>query len=453
MLAIDDINKALQEGSLTARSLLEECFDRMDAPGSQAETCFTRVYRQSALEEANTVDVQRKAGAHLPPYAGIPITVKDLFDLANEVTTAGSKVLAESSPAVRDATAVARLKRAGFIVVGRTNMTEFAYSGLGINPHYGTPLNPWDRAGGRIPGGSSSGAAIAVTDHFAAASLGTDTGGSCRIPAALTGVVGFKPTASRVPMTGVLPLSTTLDSVGPLGKTVSCCVAMDSILSSDSMNFDSIPSIQGLRLAVPQRLVLEDMDNVVSGTFDRTLDDLSRLGAVIVDIDLPALDEIASINRLGGFTAAEAYACHRDLLEERGAEYDPRVRVRILRGEQQTAADYIQILNERKNLIAGIVSEVSGFDAIVCPTVPVVAPKISDLEDDDAYHRYNLLMLRNPSVANMIDGCSISIPVHRPGEAPVGLMLTGTHGADRHLLGLALAIERGLGQEPGPGLG
>ena len=339
---------------------------------------------------------------------------------------------------------VARLRAAGFIVIGRSNMTEFAFSGLGINPHYGTPANPYDRGTARIPGGSSSGAAISVADGMAHGALGTDTGGSCRIPAALCGVVGFKPTARRVPTLGAFPLSTSLDSVGPLAATVGCCAVLDAVLAGEPVvELPAFP-LAGLRMAVPQTLALDDVEPAVARAFDGALAALRAAGARVVDIPLRELAELPRINAKGGLAAAESWATHPALIAKAQKHYDPRVLARILRGREQDAAEYTDLVNARGDFIRRLAALTMPFDALVMPTVPVLAPRIADLAADDAYRHANALVLRNPGIANFLDRCSISIPCHRAGEAPVGLMLIGEHGADRRLLAIAAAVERAV---------
>jgi aspartyl-tRNA(Asn)/glutamyl-tRNA(Gln) amidotransferase subunit A len=369
------------------------------------------------------------------------VSVKDLFDVAGDVTTAGSVALADAAPASEDAPVIARLRAAGFIPIGRTNMTEFAFSGLGINPHYGTPLSPYDRSSARIPGGSSSGAAVSISDGMAMGALGTDTGGSCRIPAAFCGIVGFKPTASRVPTQGAFPLSTSLDSIGPLAPTVVCCAALDCVLAGERIAELPPFSLETLRMAVPQTMVLDDMEPAVAQVFESALARLRAAGARIVDIALPEFAELRQINAKGGIVTAEAYAIHRPIIAKSEKLYDPQVLARILRGREQDAADYIDVLKARADFIPRVRAVTALYDALVMPTVPVLAPRVADLEAHDAYRRFNMLVLRNPSIANFLDGCSISIPCHRAGEAPVGMMLLGAHNADRRLLSIAAAIE------------
>jgi len=425
----------------TSRGLVEQCLSRIDDPSGEGKRVFLKVAGADALAAADYYDRLRSHGAAPSPFAGIPVSIKDLFDIAGEVTTAGSVVLRDSAPAVRDAPAVARLRAAGFIPIGRTNMTEFAFSGLGINPHYGTPHNPYDRPAARIPGGSSSGAAVSVTDGMAFGALGTDTGGSCRIPAALCGIVGFKPTAHRVPTAGAFPLSTSLDSVGPLAATVACCAVLDAVLAgAPPTDLPGFP-LEGLRMAVPQTMVLDGVEPAVARAFDAALAALRKAGARIVDIPLRELSELAQINAKGGLAAPESYAVHRPLIAKAEAKYDPRVLVRLLRGREQDAADYIDLVAARADFIRRVAAVTAPYDALVMPTVPVTAPQVADLVPEDAYRQVNFLVLRNPSLANFLDRCSISVPCHRAGETPIGLMLIGEHGGDRRLLSIAAAIE------------
>jgi aspartyl-tRNA(Asn)/glutamyl-tRNA(Gln) amidotransferase subunit A len=329
-------------------------------------------------------------------------------------------------------------------------MTEFAFSGIGINPHYDTPRNPYDRATGRMPGGSSSGAAVSIADGMAIGALGTDTGGSCRIPAAVCGIVGYKPTAKRIPTDGALPLSFTLDSVGPLAPTVACCAALDAIMAGEDADNLTPFRLDGLRLAAPQTIVLDDMDSTVAGVYAGALSRLSKAGARIIDIPLTELNGIATLNRRGGFAAAEAYAWHHKLIETKGPLYDPRVLVRIMRGKDQDATHYIELMRTRTDLIRRVAAISGQYDALVMPSVPVVAPSLASLEAEEQFRTVNLLVLRNTAIANVLDRCAISIPCHRGGDAPVGLMLVGEHGADRRLFSIAAAIEQIV--SPGPSI-
>ena len=436
-LAID-----LASGRASSRSLVEACLDRIEDPAGEGAKTFLLVDKRAVLAQADAMDLLRSSGAAPSRYAGVPVSIKDLFDITGQVTRAGSMLLKGHPPATRDATCVARLRRAGFILIGRTNMTEFAYSGIGINPHYGTPRNPWERAQARVPGGSSSGAAISVTDLMSHAALGTDTGGSCRIPAAFTGLVGYKPTAHRVPRTGTVPLSTTLDSVGPLARSVACCASLDAVLASEAPPDLSNRSVSGLRFGVPGKtLVFEDMDTHVASHFERSLSQLAAAGAHIEHFDLPEFEQITQLQAKGGFSAAESYTWHRGLIESHAAEYDPRVLSRIQRGATQSAVDYIELLTARKAFIAAVCERIARFDALLMPTTPMVAPRIADLASDAEFFRANALALRNPGSINLLDGCAISIPNHADGEPPTGLMLACRGGRDAHLFRVAAAAE------------
>ncbi|WP_018315656.1 amidase [Bradyrhizobium sp. WSM2793] len=431
----------LESGRTTARKLVEACIARIADPAGEGQRTFLHVDKDAALAAADAMDGLRKAKAAPSRYAGIPISIKDLFDIKGQVTRAGSRALDDSPPAEQDAATVARLRRAGFVVIGRTNMTEFAYSGIGINPHYGTPKGAWNRAEGHVPGGSSAGAAVSVLDGMAHGALGTDTGGSCRIPAAFNGIVGYKPTQRRVPLDGSVPLSFSLDSIGPLARSVSCCAILDAVLANEPIAPLKPRPIQGMRLAVPTTIALDDLDAEVAETFERALKTLSDHGAIIERIEMAEFHDIGPMNAKGGFAASESYAWHRYLITSKGDVYDPRVTVRIMRGEAQSAADYIDLLNERRSLIARVNARIAPYDALVLPTTPNTPPKIADLADDKAFTRENIRALRNCSLINMIDGCAISLPAHRQGDVPVGLMLAGAGGTDHRIFELAAGME------------
>ena len=381
------------------------------------------------------MDAQRRSGAKLPALAGIPISIKDLFDEAGVVTLGGSTALVGTPAARRNSVVVERLKNAGAIIIGRTNLTEFAFSGLGINPHYGTPKNAFDRSAGRIPGGSSSGAAVSVTDGMAAGAIGTDTGGSVRIPAALNGLVGFKPTARRVSRDGVLPLSFSLDSIGPIAKTVADCALLDEILSAETVAALKPARLSGLRFAVPKTVFQDDLSPAVAKAFATALSRLSAAGATIVELPMAEFAQAAVVNPRGILSSVEAYSWHRQWLKDRADKYDPRVLFRIRPGETVLAADYIEVLQARERFINTINAAARGYDAMLMPTTPDTAPTIAEVsKDDESYFRFNGRMLRNPSIVNLFDGCALSIPCHEPGTAPVGLMIAGTQNTDRKIL-------------------
>ncbi|ABD08281.1 Amidase [Rhodopseudomonas palustris HaA2] len=431
----------LDAGRTTARKLVDDCLARIDDAAGEGARAFIHVDRDAAREAAEAMDKLRAIKAAPSPYAGIPVSIKDLFDIRGQVTRAGSRALDDNPPAEDDAPAVARLRRAGFVVIGRTNMTEFAYSGIGINPHYGTPKSAYGRDVGYVPGGSSSGAAVSVADGMAHAGLGTDTGGSCRIPAAFNGIVGYKPSQQRVPRDGAVPLSFSLDSIGPLARSVACCAVLDAVLADEEIVPLAPRPLKGLRLAVPTTVALDELDEAVRLAFERALKALAGHGAIIEKIEVPEFNDVAPLSAKGGLTAAESYAWHRYLIVAQGDVYDPRVRERILRGESQSAADYVDTITARKSLIARATTRLAPYDAVVMPTTANTPPAIADLADDKAFTKANLLALRNCTLINMIDGCAISLPCHQDGEAPVGLMVAGVNGADRDVFEVAAGVE------------
>ena len=442
---IAEAASALAQGSQTAEGLVEAALARATDPAGEGRSAFISLQADSARAAARAMDLLRAAGRAPSPWAGIPITIKDLYDQAGVVTRGGSVALSDAAPAAATAPSVARLEQAGFVVLGRTNMTEFAFSGLGVNPHYGTPRSPWDRATGRLPGGSSSGAAVATADGMGFAGLGSDTGGSCRIPAALCGIVGWKPTARRVPLAGTLPLSGTLDSLGPLARSVACCALLDSIMAGEApWTPGPARPVRGLRLAILEGYVAEGWDTTVTAAFEAALARLSAAGVQLDRLRVPELDDIPAVNGTGGFAASEAWTWHRDLLARKQDAYDPRILARIRRGERMSAADYIALTEARAQLIAAIAPRTAPYDAVVMPTSPLVPPPIAAVEPEADYNRINLQLLRNTSLANFLDRCSISLPCHRPGEAPVGFMLMGETMGDRRLFEVAAAVEAAL---------
>ena len=439
-----DLGTALRGGAATAARLVDEAFARIDDPRGQGRVAFISVDREGARRAADASDARRRAGRPISPLDGVPVSIKDLFDVAGQTTTAGSRVLAGAPPAARDAAAVARLRAAGAILMGRTNMTEFAFSGIGLNPHYGTPLAAYDRATGRIAGGSSSGAAVSVAEGMAHAALGTDTGGSIRIPAAFCGLVGFKPTASRVPREGAYPLSTSLDSIGPIARSVACCAAIDAVLAGETPVTRALP-LQGLRLAVPDGVLLDRLDGEVAAAFEAALHNLSRQGANIVHAASAAISGAARSGVQGIVASAEAWALHRDGFAERADAYDPRVAVRVRAGLGIPGAEYVEAVRLRAALAQRWAHECEGIDAVLAPTVACVPPPLAALERSDReYDRADLRALRGTSIVNALDGCALSIPCHREGEPPVGLTVAAPAGRDRGVLAAGMAIEAAL---------
>ena len=440
MKTINELATDLACGRTTSEALVYSALERIDDHQASGGCAWISVAAGQALQAARASDMARAAG-HVPsPLAGLPVSIKDLFDVSGQVTSAGSRILANARPATADAAVVARLRSAGAILLGRTNMSEFAFSGLGLNPHFGTPLSP--AASGRIAGGSSSGAAVSVAESMAVAGLGTDTGGSLRIPAAFCSLVGFKPTASRVSTQGALALATSLDSIGALTAHVADSIALDAVLSGESLDTRAAP-LNGLRLGVTRDFVMDAVDAPVAAAFERALQRLSDAGAVIRWFDFPELHELPVINAAGGLTAAEAWYLHQGWLSgAQAAGYDPRVAQRIRRGAALSAADYLHLLAQRRRLIAVARQRLGDCDAWLLPTVAVVPPELTPLEHDDGhFFATNGLVLRNTSVTNFLDGCALSLPCHQPDELPVGLSIAGQAGQDARVLQIARSIE------------
>jgi aspartyl-tRNA(Asn)/glutamyl-tRNA(Gln) amidotransferase subunit A len=421
----------LLEGRTSAPAELERCLAAALSPA----------VRPAFLSLDETV---RTAPAVGRPLAGLAVSVKDLFDVAGQVTAAGSVVMSDAEPAGRDAAAVARLKAAGGTVIGRTHMTEFAFSGVGVNPHHTTPANPADPAVARIPGGSSSGAAVSVASGAAFIGLGSDTGGSIRIPAALCGIVGFKSTARLVPADGALPLSPTLDTVCAMTRSVRDAILAHEVLAARAVTRSGAP-LSAYRLAVPRTQMLDQLDPTVAAAFERALGALRRAGARIDEIALDEIRDLGAIQATGGFAAAESYAWHRERLAKRGGDYDPRVRMRIERGAAMKAHEYLDLCEARRRWIEAVETATRGYDALLSPTVPIVAPPIDQVapgaERDEAFFRVNALLLRNTSVVNMLDGCALSLPCHAAGELPVGLMVWQGALRDDTVLNIGLQAE------------
>lgn len=427
----------LAQGATSAAAELERSAAIAASPA--CAHAFTKMHLDTARQEAG-----RGGGL---PLAGLAVSIKDLFHEEGHVAAAGSVALAGARPAAADATAVARLRAAGAAVLGRTNMTEFAFSGVGINPHFGTPANPADPTVPRIPGGSSSGAAVSVASGAAFVGLGSDTGGSIRIPAALCGIVGFKSTARLVPTEGAIPLSTTLDTACAMTRSVRDAILAHEVLAARKVTLARAP-LRTRRLAVATTQLLDGADATVARAFERAVRALRDAGAQVDEIPLEQIRDLGTIQSTGGFTAAESYAWHAELLRTQGDRYDPRVRQRIEKGAAMKAHEYITLGHARGAWIAAVGEALAGYDAVLSPTVPIVAPPIASVapgaERDEEFFRVNALLLRNTSVVNMLDGCAISLPCHAPDELPVGLMLW--HGAlrDDTILDVALQAEAAL---------
>jgi aspartyl-tRNA(Asn)/glutamyl-tRNA(Gln) amidotransferase subunit A len=426
----------------SCRDRLELALARIADPnGEGARACLT-VYADAARAAADAADARAAGGATLGPLDGAIVSIKDLFDVSGEATRAGSKILAEeAAPAASDAAVVWRLRGAGAVIVAKTNMSEFAFSGIGANPHFGTPRNPRDRA--RVPGGSSAGAPIAVADGMCDIAIGTDTGGSVRIPAALCGLVGFKPSRQRIPTDGAFPLSKTLDSVGPIGSSVADCAKADAIMAANTFTPFEPAALAGLRFGVAEGMPLDRLDDTVAAAFAAMIARLDDAGMQISRETLsPLFDDMNAVNAKGGISPPEACAVHRDRLHRRAADIDPNVRARIERGCAVTKADYADMLQERARLVRAMDARLAALDALVMPTTSIVAPTIAEVADPKVFATRNAAVLRNTAIVNFFDLCAISLPLPaaQAGALPVGLMLIARNGQDHRLLRVASAV-------------
>ncbi|MCB1447404.1 MAG: amidase [Rhizobiaceae bacterium] len=441
--SIAQLSVMIQSGALDPVALAEEVLDGIRSRADRS--IFVSLSPDRALAEAAASRRRLSEGRSLGLLDGIPIAWKDLFDLEGVATTAGSVVLADAPPAARDAAVVDALKGAGMVTVGRTNMSEFAFSGLGINPHYGTPENPHARDVARLPGGSSSGAGVAVAAGLVPVAMGTDTGGSIRIPAAFNGVVGYKATRGRYSMDGVFPLAKRLDSLGPLCHTVQDAVWIDAAMRRLSAPSVGRGSVEGLSLIVPETIFFDGIETGVADAFETALARLGKAGARISRRPFPLFAELFDLMaKHGPLVTAEAFALHRERLSSPAAErMDHRVVMRCRLGEKTSMPDYIAILDARERMIAALAREVPRDAILVSPTLPHVAPPTAPLAEDDAlFVAMNGRTLRNTLIGNFFDWCGVSIPCGA-GDAgmPVGLLLSGLPDTDEHLLSVAMAAE------------
>jgi aspartyl-tRNA(Asn)/glutamyl-tRNA(Gln) amidotransferase subunit A len=412
-----------------------------DPKGEGARACLT-VYADAARAAAAAADARAARGASLGPFDGTIVSIKDLFDVAGEPTRAGSKILAEeAAPAKADATIVQRLRAAGAVIVAKTNMTEFAFSGIGANPHFGTPGNPRDRS--RVPGGSSAGAPVAVADGMCDIAIGTDTGGSVRIPASLCGLVGFKPSRRRVPTDGAFPLSTTLDSVGPIGKSVADCAAADAVMAGEDILPLEPIALAGLRFGVAEGLPLDRLDDTVAAAFALAVKRLDDAGARVSHEAFALFDDMGEVNAKGGISPYEACTIHRDRMNRRAGDIDPNVRARIERGCATSPEDYADMVRQRGRLVQAMDARLATLDALLMPSTSIVAPTIAEVADSKTFAARNAAVLRNTAIINFFDLCAISLPLQ--AKLPVGLMLIARNGHDHRLLRIAAATAQLFG--------
>ncbi|TPJ18463.1 amidase [Mesorhizobium sp. B2-7-2] len=427
------------------RDRLEIILSRL-ANRAADEKVYTKLYAEAARAAADASDARRKAGVSLGPLDGRIVSIKDLFDVAGEPTTAGSLIRASAEPAARDAAIVQRLRQAGAVILGKTNMTEFAFTAIGDNPHHGTPGNAADA--GLIPGGSSSGAGVAIGEGTSDISIGSDTGGSVRIPASLNGIVGFKPTARRVPLTGAFPLSITLDSIGPLARSVADCAIADAVMAGEELAALQPVSLAGLRVGIPRGVLFDETQEQVAEAFEACIDRIGRAGARAADLSIDDLiAEMRAATRRGTIASMEGAEIHADWLAS-GASVpvDPHVTGPLTRALAVPASAYIRTIRRRAELAALMDERLEAVDVLALPTVPMVAPSIAAMAgDEELRDKTEGLLLRNTQVANQFDLCAISLPMTGT-KLPAGLMLVGKHGHDSHLLRIAAAVETLLGR-------
>ncbi|PJG56346.1 amidase [Bradyrhizobium forestalis] len=425
--------------NLSAVARLEAALARIRS--AEAENVFTAVFADSARWEAEAADRRAVAGSPRGPLDGRIVSVKALFDVAGTVTSSGSAVLRRLPPAVEDAEVVKRLRAAGAVVVGKTQMTEFAFSALGTNPHDGTPGNPRDRR--CAPGGSSSGAVVSVIDGMADVAIGSDTGGSIRIPAALSGAVGFKPTSGFVPTAGAFSLSSSLDTIGSIALNVADCFVADQVLSGDGAPPRLRSASPGtFRLVVARGRLFDRCEPDVLDAFESAVERLRSGGLRIEDGSIEAaLDDVAEIDKIGTFPSIEVGATLRGLGLSGLDGVDSRTRARIEAGAGILGTDYVRMARLRHAAIRSFEQSFGNNEVVILPTTPIRAPLLSSVEEDSAFHQVNGLVLRNPRVANVLDCPSISLPLPFSGGLPVGLMLIGRRNADRRLLEIASSVE------------
>ncbi len=406
--------------------------EKVQALGDKSAAIFTEFDAERILSEANRLQERGRNGGGDMPLFGLLVSVKDLFDEKGQRTSAGSRLLKERAAATRDAVVIERLKSAGALMFGRTTMSEFAYSGVGLNPHFGTPGNVFDET--RIPGGSTSGGALSVAYGICEAALGTDTGGSVRIPAAVNGLYGYKPTQSSVPRDGVHPLSATYDSIGPLARDLDTAIRIFEVLSNGITPIT--PPDRPLRLAVPINAFTNGIDRSTSDAFIRATNCLGKAGHQLIEVDFGFLDAAAHVNRI--IVSVEAHAIYRDDLERLEKIGDPRVLQRIRFAESLTSAEIERAYAERSEALEHFSLVVSNFDSLIAPTLAIAPPTIAETETE--FDRVNAMMLRNCSLINLADGCAVSMPMAGGGGAPGALMIAGPSRADAEVLGVSRLV-------------
>lgn len=426
--------------TMTSSARLQQCLDRINDPKGQGSIIFTRLYVEAARQDAAASDARRVAGRPLSPIDGKIVSIKDLFDVAGDVTTAGSRLMSKNAPAESDAPIVKTLRRAGAVIIGKTHMTEFAFSAVGMNPHFGDPGNPDDVT--RIAGGSSTGAAIAIRLGMCEMSVGSDTGGSIRMPSALCGTVGLKPTQARIPREGMVPLCPSFDTAGAIAASVQDCAKLDAVLAGDSKVEIEPLALEGLRIGVPESYFFDGMEAPVQEAFEATLEKLKQSGTLLVKARIDdILADMNAVNERATFPNIESSFVFRQQMKDDPDAVDPFIRSRIERGMSIEASHYIWMTEQRSDLMNRIDVAMQSLDFIVTPTVPILAAKIADMRNPDQLATTNLLLLRNTWVANFFDLPALSLPINNGGLS-IGLQIVGKRADDMRVLSAGLALEK-----------
>lgn len=434
---------AYRSGEATPVEVTECLLERIGK--SKADNIFITVTAERARREAEAAARRYRDGYPLSPLDGVPIGWKDLFHVAGTRTTAASKLLADSPVRQHDMPCVANVAAAGMVCMGKLNLTEFAYSGLGLNPHFGTPLNPNDRATPRSPGGSSSGSGTAVAARLLPVAIGTDTGGSVRIPAAFNGTVGYKTSTGRIAKHDLIPLARTYDTIGPLARSVEDCILADMLMRGEIASPVRRADLKSLSLVAPTNVVTDGAEPAALENYERSLEALARAGASIRRERIEALDRVVDMTaRYGTLIAAEAYTEYRHIADgEDAARLDRRVLSRMMGGKRMSAADVVSIQRGRHELIPAVTKELAGA-LLAMPTTLITAPKVAPLDaDDELFHAVNMKALRNTAIGNVLDLCAVALPNGRDAKGlPTSFLISAVHGDDTRLLGHALEAER-----------
>ncbi len=441
-LTIAQLARAYRDTQLTVLQATEAYLEAIANTPNAVTSIYRVITKERALHQAKRADAEFAQGMDRGLLQGIPIALKDLLDSKGDVTAAGSKVYSQHAPAEQDCPLVARLDAAGAVFLGKTNMTEFAFSGLGLNPHFGTAESAV--MAGAIPGGSSSGSGVAVGMELACAAIGSDTGGSVRIPSCYNALVGLKTSDGLIPKEGVTPLSTTLDTIGPMTRTVEDSAILFSVMNDIAYSPIQSKGISGKRFLVPTTVVLDDLDAEVEAAFNKACEQLEALGATIDRVAMPELQEVNDLyGEFGSFATHESYAIYKDVIKKGDAlnpEVDHRVSARIVQFEGSSSADYINLHLARKDIMQRFWKKVEGYEAVLCPTMALLPPQIADLEDDDAYFKANGMCLRNTALFNFMSGPSLSVPLG--DKQPIALMISTPHGQEAKALAIGTVVEK-----------